>query len=108
MESLQRTRVGPFLLADSFTLEDVKKKMEEGNLSGMLLPSSRLVQHLPELKLEGRMLSDLCQGKKMNMPASQPGVYRILNPRFFLCSIAEISTEGELKPRKVFGVEGIS
>jgi tRNA pseudouridine55 synthase len=108
METLQRTQVGPFFLRDAHSLDGLKKKVDEGNLSNILLPSSILVQHLPELKLKGRILVDLCQGKKMNMPDYKPGLYRILNEPGLLCSIAEISAEGELKPKKVFGVEGIS
>lgn len=107
MESLERTRVGPFHLSASFTLEDVKKKTEEGNLSGMLLPSGSLVSHLGELRMGGPMLSDLCHGKKMNLPEGSAGTYRILNPEGLLCSVAEVSESGELRPRKVFGVEGI-
>ncbi len=107
LESLERTRVGPFPIEKTTTPENLKKKMEEGRLSDILFPSSVLVQHLQEIRLEGRMLDDLCKGKKMNMPALASGFYRVLNPKGQLSVIGDVSSEGELRPKKVFGSEGI-
>jgi tRNA pseudouridine55 synthase len=107
LESLERTRVGPFPIEKTTNPENLKKKMEEGRLSDILFPSSALVQHLPEIRLEGRMLDDLCKGKKMNMPALASGFYRVLNPKGQLSVIGDVSSEGELRPKKVFGSEGI-
>jgi tRNA pseudouridine55 synthase len=121
MEALERTRVGPFLLKDALKLEEVKIKVEEGRLSDMLLPGSLLVEHLPKVKLAGKALAELCQGKLtegLQMPeglagggpsaAQGPrGLCRILNEQGFLSAIAETQADGKLKPKKVFGVEGI-
>ncbi len=107
MESLQRTRVGPFLIARSHSWEEIEKKMKEGDLSGMLLPSSLLVQHLPAVSLEEKDLMDLCQGKKIQFSGKRQGPMRVLNSQSHLCAIAEPADEGLLKPRKVFGVEGL-
>ena len=106
MESLERTRVGPFSMGDSLTLEDVKKKAEAGNLSGMLLPAGRLVEHLPAVPLDEKEIGDVCQGKKAPSKGTPDGTVRVLNPQGQLCAIAEVS-EGQLSPRKVFGVTGI-
>ena len=108
MESLQRTRVGPFLIAQSHGWEEVEKKMKEGNLSGMLLPSSLLVQHLPVVTLEEKDLADLCQGKKIQLPNPVTGIFSVLNGLNQLCAIAESTDDGLLKPKKVFGVEGLN
>ena len=76
MESLQRTRVGPFFIAESHSWEEIEKKMKEGDLSGMLLSSSLLVQHLPAVILEEKDLADLCQGK----PSTWLGAGKIRSP----------------------------
>jgi tRNA pseudouridine55 synthase len=107
MESLQRTRVGPFLIAQSNAWEEVEKKMKEGNLSGMLLSSSLLAQHLPAVTLEEKDLADLCQGKKLPFSGQEQGTVRVLNPLNRLCAIAEATAEGILKPKKVFSSEGL-
>lgn len=106
METLERTRVGPFSLADSFTLEEVKKRVEAGTLSSMLLPASRLVSHLPEVRLEKELLTDLCQGKTIELSGPVPGLCRVMNEQSRLSAIAEVLDEA-LKPKKVFGLEGI-
>ncbi|HUO56597.1 MAG TPA: tRNA pseudouridine(55) synthase TruB [bacterium] len=107
MESLERTQVGPFGLGEALTLEDVKKKAEAGDLSGMLLPAARLVEQLPEVQLPEKDIRDICQGKKIWYSAIAAGMVRVLNPQGQLCAIAEVS-EGRLSPRKVFGAEGLN
>ncbi len=107
MESLQRTRVGPFLIAQSHGWEEIEKKMKEGTLSGMLLPSSLLAQHLPAITLEEKDLADFCQGKKIQPKSPAAGIFRVLNSLNQLCAIAESTDEGLVKPKKVFGVEGL-
>ncbi len=108
MEALERTRVGPFSIEDSLTLEEVKKRVEEGNLSGMLLAASRLVDHLPPIKLEGKRLTDLCLGKAVETEKGLSGLCRVLNDHDFVSAIGEIQVDGQLKPKKVFGLEGIA
>ena len=107
MESLERTRVGPFLIAQSQTLEQVKLKVEVGDFSGLLLPPSLLVQHLPKVELDDKYIGELCLGKKINLPVRAPGIYRVLRGDGRLCVIGETLDGLELKPKKVFGVEGL-
>jgi tRNA pseudouridine55 synthase len=107
MEKLERTQVGPFFLKDTLTLEEIKKNVEEGNLSGILVPPSRLVEQLPELKLEDHLLQRFCQGLKLAIPGFPPGLYRVLNGQGRVSAIAVISPDGEARPQKVFGVEGL-
>ncbi len=107
MEELERTQVGPFFLKDALTLENLKKSVEDGNLSGILIPPSRLVQHLPEFKIEELSLQRLCQGQKLESPGHVPGLYRVMNHQGRISAIAKISPDGEVRPQKVFGIEGI-
>jgi tRNA pseudouridine55 synthase len=107
MEKLERTQVGPFSLKDALTLEDVKKNVEAGNLSGILVAPSRLVEHLPELKLEDNSLQRFCQGLKLEIHGFPPGLYRVVNGQGRVSAIASISPDGETRPQKVFGMEGL-
>jgi tRNA pseudouridine55 synthase len=107
MEQLQRTRVGPFFLQNSLTLEEIKKNVEAQNLSGMLLPASLLVAHLPEILLDEKELTSLCLGQKLKSERIERGIARIMNYQGRLCAVVENLPEGILKPRKVFGLEGI-
>jgi len=107
MEALERTRVGPFSLENSISLDEIKKNVEAQNLSGMLLASSLLVKHLPEIHLEESQLVALCLGQKLKIDRSELGIARVMNAQGYLCAIVENMSEGILKPRKVFGLEGM-
>jgi len=107
MEKLERTQVGPFHLDQSHSLLELESQMTEGRKVECLLPSSRLVQHLTVLDMDGEKLVGFCQGQKipgLDLPA---GLYRVLNPQGRLCAVADVVEAGELKPRKVFGSEGL-
>jgi tRNA pseudouridine55 synthase len=107
MEALQRTRVGPFSLENSISLDEIKKNIEAQNLSGMLLASSLLVKHMPEIHLEESQLAALCLGQKLKSDRPELGSARVMNAQGRLCAIVENMPEGILKPRKVFGLEGM-
>ena len=107
MEALERTRVGPFSLENSVSLDEIKKNVEAQNLSGMLLPSSLLAKHLPEIHLEESQLAALCLGQKLKSDRPELGTARVMNAQGRLCAIVENMPEGILKPRKVFGLEGM-
>jgi tRNA pseudouridine55 synthase len=107
MESLQRTKVGPFSLADSFSMEEVQNRMEKSDLSGMLLPAGLLAGLLPALTPGEKELAFLCQGRPVDWVGT-PGKARILNLQGRLCAIGEVSEDGKvLKAHKVFGLEGL-
>ncbi len=106
MEKLERSKVGPFTLSNAIALEEIQKKVEAGDLSGMLLPSSRLAAHLPALELEEQQLTAICLGQKLNWEKAPAGPMRLMNAQGRLCAIGEWE-EGLLKPKKVFGLEGM-
>jgi tRNA pseudouridine55 synthase len=107
MEALQRTRVGPFPLKDALGLEPLRKKVEEGGLAGILLASSRLVAHLPRIELEAGSIESLCHGKALERDGDPKGLSAVFNGEGRLCAIAESAGGNGLRPRKVFGAEGL-
>ena len=108
MEKLERTRVGPFTSRDSLTLEDLGKKLDAGGLSGILLAPSRLVEHLPLVRLGPKDLETFRHGMKAELPLPEKGPWRVLDEAGRLCAIGEAGNGNELKPRKVFGAEGLA
>lgn len=107
MEKLERTGVGPFLVEDAVSLDELEKLAGQGGASECLRPSSDLVAHLPKLELGEGPLQEICQGKAVKVPGSPEGRVRILNAHGRLVAIGEGTAVGELQPRKVFGMEGI-
>jgi tRNA pseudouridine55 synthase len=107
LESLRRLRVGPFLLEQSVSLEELEKALERGRGTELFHPSSALVSHLPAVTLPDESLKPLCQGQVQKMVLAPSERLRVLNLKGRLCAIAE-AQEDQIKPKKVFGVEGIA
>lgn len=107
MEELERTGVGPFKIQDAVSLQRLEEQAVQGKADLLLRPSSDLVAHLPKLELGEGPLREICQGKAVKAPGIPEGRVRILNTQGRLVAIAEGTVEGELQPRKVFGMDGI-
>ena len=107
MEKLERTRVGPFQLSNATQLEELKKLVKDEKVSDILLPSSLLAGHLPLLEIGEKDLQGFCQGQKLEGATSPGRNLPVLNPEGRLSAIAEITAEGKIKPKKVFGREGM-
>jgi tRNA pseudouridine55 synthase len=108
LATLERTRVGPFRIQEAFTLEELKSRVEKDDLAQVLLSPALLARDFPEVRLEGESLEAFCHGLEVQNPTGLAGPVKIMNPQGFLCAIGEASgPSGVLKPRKVFGKEGI-
>jgi len=105
LESLQRTKVGPFHLKDALTLEGLQERAVTGQ--AFLTPSSRLVEVLPILRSEDEGILDLEQGRSLEGTFPGLGTYQVRNAGDRVCAVAEVTEDGRLHPRKVFGREGI-
>lgn len=106
MEDLERTQVGPFQIGTAWTLEAIQKRVEADDLSGMLLPSSCLVVHLPSVELDEKQQAAVCFGQKLKWEQALGGPIRMMGPQGRLVAMGEWE-EGLLKPKKVFGLEGM-
>jgi tRNA pseudouridine55 synthase len=106
LETLRRTRVGPFGLDLSVTLEKLGALGREGKFP--LLPASELVAHLPALLLSEADLASFCHGREVPVPLGLGQLARVMNAKGLLSGIGEGSDEGNCRPRKVFGIEGWS
>jgi tRNA pseudouridine55 synthase len=108
LEALERTRVGPFSLSQSVTLEKLEALAKGNKVSEAMVPASALVEHLPSLILSDQDLTAFCHGREVSAPLEQGRLARAMNGKNLLCGIAEGSPEGKCRPRKVFGIEGWS
>jgi len=102
LETLVRTRVGPFTLDGAATLEVIEKDPGAAPIRG----ANILVSHFPEILLDAAHLSKLCAGSEVVMDLPASGWVRIANPEGRLVAMAEFRN-GVLQPRKVFGMEGV-
>ncbi len=107
LEALRRTQAGPFHPAQSISMEVFKRHEGADQKESLLLPASQLVAHLPSLTLAEEALKPFCQGQAQKAPEGITGKLRVLNSAGRLCAVAE-SSDGTLKPQKVFGSEGIA
>jgi tRNA pseudouridine55 synthase len=105
MENLRRLKAGPFALSEALTWDKFEKALQSGR--SPVQPALRLVDHFARLDLTEKQAEDILHGRALEAPAGfREGFVVLLNPAGKIAAIAE-SEEGFLKPRKVFGAEGI-
>ena len=107
LESLRRTRSGAFSLPDAMTLDELKKSLEEGTLSGRLKPAQSLIADWPAFTPDEKSLERFCQGQALTVEGLADGWVRVLNTGGLLVGVAQ-AKEGCLSPHKVFGLGGIA
>jgi tRNA pseudouridine55 synthase len=107
LENLRRLRVGPFSIEQSIPLKELEKALERGQGAELLRPPSDLVSHLPAVTLPKESLKPLCQGLVQKMALAPSEWLRVLNLEGRLCAIAG-AREDQIRPKKVFGLDGIA
>lgn len=106
MSSLIRESNDGFDLSEAFTLEELEKLYEEGNVSKAILSSDVLVKHLPAVYLRGNFDNSVRNGapiksKYAHLPddITQGSLVRLyVNDEFVSLAVFE---DERLKPRKV-------
>lgn len=93
MESLVRTRVADFRLMESFSLDEVERRVgEKGDsrnlsekLGGMLIPVDRLFDRYPAVRVTGIGDRLLANGNKLELSMLQQCVFPMMKYRQKLC-----------------------
>lgn len=105
LETLRRTAAGPFGLDEALTWEKFEAYLREGK--SVLLPTVRLVQHLPQIALTEKLCEEIFHGRMPDAPAgASEGWTVLLNPAGRIASMAMVE-KGFIYPKKVFEKEGI-
>ena len=104
MSFLVRTAVGPHLLADSVTLEELQRAGDRGVLADLSVPVGVALAHLPEVRIDGPALVAFGRGTTAACASEARGVVRVYGPKGALLGIGEVAAdaaEPTLQPRKV-------
>jgi len=103
---LRRTRVGPFTLEQSFTLDALEKLCHRGGVSGALRPVETALDDIPVLAITEQEAIDLKHGRAIVLTPS----FADLNPTWILAMLEDKAialcdtSEGLLRPKKVFNL----
>ncbi|EEG76776.1 tRNA pseudouridine(55) synthase TruB [Dethiobacter alkaliphilus] len=104
MSFLLRTGVGPFLLQDSFTLEELSALGQKESLSAVLLSADTALGHLPAISLSHQQAGRVANGNTISLDTvdlSEGSLVRIYAEKQQFLAVGRIK-EGRLKPEKVF------
>jgi tRNA pseudouridine55 synthase len=97
MESLVRTRTGPFHLEDSITLEEVQKRADDGSLPDVVLEMDMALTDFPCLTVTGDQARRLGNGMAVPCPGSLDewgSLVRIYHENGSFISIGKIIGQG--------------
>jgi len=103
---LRRTRVGPFTLEQSFTLDALENLCHRGGVSGALRPVETPLDDIPVLALTEQEAIELKHGRAIAVPPSftaenSEWILAILEDKVVaLCDIFD----GQLRPKRVFNL----
>ena len=102
MNTLRRTKTGPFSIEESYTVEDVEKLKENGQLESVMIPVDRMFEEYPKITLNPKQVKSVTNGMAMTYRGGAEGqTYRVYDENGkFLC-ISKI-TDGRLKLEKSF------
>lgn len=102
VESLVRTRHGPFELAQALSLEEVQQLGAEGKLEERLLPFDAALAHLPRLDLGADEAANMLHGRRIDAPAAATNTGRAYGPDGDFLGIVRWDAErNSWKPQKV-------
>ena len=103
--TLRRSRAGPFSDADAVSLdvlEELRANRAFEELDRYLLPASRALGHLPEVRLAESSCHYLSQGQAVtvaNLPA--PGLVRIAGEDGSFRGVGEVLDDRRVAPRRM-------
>lgn len=115
MHSLQRTRVGNFLLGDALTLEEIEALSKEGNISEKVIPVDFVFLKLPKAVVKKEFRKRIDNGNALltkhvtvvegTLQEKRETQCRVYNDEDVFCGVYEYHTEDRLwKPVKMFPI----
>lgn len=101
MSALERTQTGPFTLDESYTLDKLEKRRDEGTLKETLIPTDAVFSDYPKIVLNEKQTRSITNGIRMSYKGVEGQSYRLYSAdEKFLC--VSKCTDGRLVLEKSF------
>lgn len=101
MNTLRRTKTGPFTIEDSYTLKELEVLKEKGQLEAVLISVDRMFEEYPKIMLNPKQVKSITNGVQMSYKGIEGQSYRLYDENGkFLC-ISKIQ-DGKLRLEKAF------
>ena len=101
MNALRRTRTGAFTIEESYTLEELTRLADNGEITKALIPIDRMFDSLPAITLNEKQKKSVTNGVRMTYKGVEGQSYRVYDENgIFLC-ISKI-IDGRLTLEKSF------
>ncbi len=103
LSALVRTRSGPFVLAESVTLEQIVQAVENNTIAQMLTSADTVLQHYPALHLDASTVERVLHGNAFSYDALPAELARVYDTHGQFLAIATWNAEYQMwQPKKVF------
>ena len=102
--ALRRTGVDPFVDQQMVSFEDLEAvATPEERAERFLLPVDLVLMHWPQIEISHGQAQRIRLGQRIALDAPpETGSYRIYEPSSSFIGIGEITSEGELRPKRIF------
>ena len=103
VQSLRRTAVGNFSVAQSVTIEQLEALETEICRQNLVLPADHALEHLPKIDLNETSTRYFCQGQAVRfVKPSQVGLARAYSHSNQFLGLGEVTLDGRFAPKKLF------
>lgn len=104
LQALRRLDVEPFREKDMLTLEELESRSESESLDDCLLPVDSGLSDWPVVTLGEASQTRFRHGNPVEQVEGNPGLVRVYGPENRLLGIGEITTTGQLKPKRIMNL----
>ena len=103
LSALIRTRSGPFVLAESVTLEQIAQAVENNTIEQLVTSADTVLEHYPALHLDAPTVERVLHGNTFPYDAPPAELARVYDTQGQFLAIATWNAEQQMwQPKKVF------
>lgn len=77
MNTLRRTKTGPFTIEESHTLKEIETLKNNGELEKIIIPVDRMFEEYPKIKLNPKQVKSVTNGVQMTYNGKEGQSYRV-------------------------------
>ncbi len=104
LANLRRVKSGPFTLDDCVPLAELEQSFLAGGWVDFVRPAAEALPELPIVKVAGKQLQDVMNGRSIPADSQPEGMARAIGPDGDLVAILQAAEDNEnWHPKKVFG-----
>ena len=104
MNTLRRTKTGPFTIEESHTLKEIETLKNNGELEKIIIPVDRMFEEYPKIKLNPKQVKSVTNGVQMTYSGKEGQSYRVYDEKnkFYSRAFKRIEKKRWFYPKRIW------